>query len=134
MSEENIELAHRALDVLRRGDSDGAARCFHPDAEWHNTPAFPGQRIIIGPEAIIDFTKDLWASFATEGSRGEVERVRTMGDCVVLGVHSQGRGKGSGVPVDVHWAITLTVRDGKIARADVRGDYAKAIEAAGIGQ
>jgi hypothetical protein len=88
--------------------------------------------VLLNWGTIIDFTKDLWASFATEGARGEVERVRTMGDCVVLGVHSQGRGKGSGVPVDVHWAITLTVSEGKIARADVRGDYAKALEAAGI--
>ena len=132
MSGENIELARRALDAVRRGDSDGAAQCFHPDAEWHNTAAFPGQRIVIGPEAIIEFGKDLWASFATEGERGEVERVRASGDRVVVGVHSQGRGKGSGVPVDVRWAITLTLREGKLARADVRGDYAKALEAAGL--
>jgi len=132
MSQENVEIAKRALAAVRRGDYGEAGRCFHADAEWHNTSAFPGQRIIVGTEAIVNFVQDLFASFTTEGERAEAEKLRASGDRVVVGVHSWGLGKSSGVPVDVRWAITFTLRDGKIARADVRGDYAEALGAAGI--
>ena len=48
-------------------------------------------------------------------------------------VHSWGRSKGSGIPLDERWAVTFRFAGGRIVRADVRGDYAKALAAAGLG-
>jgi hypothetical protein len=36
--------------------------------------------------------------------------------------------------VDVRWAIAFRLGDRKIRRVDVRGDYAKALEAAGLSE
>ncbi len=130
MSQENVEIARRAFEAVRRGDYDDAGSCFRADVEWHNTSTFPGPRMIVGPKAIIEFSKELFEPFDAEGE--EIEEVRAGGGCVVMGVRSWGRGKGSGVPVDVRWALTFNLHDGKIARVDVRGDFANAVHAAGL--
>jgi ketosteroid isomerase-like protein len=131
MSQENVEIVRRMFKAVWRRDYSDAESCFHADVEWHNTSVFPGPRTIVGPKAISAFWKELFETFEGGGEM-EIEEVRADGECVVLGVHSWGHGKGSGVPVDVHWALTLSLHDGKIARVDVRGDYAKAVLAAGL--
>jgi ketosteroid isomerase-like protein len=134
MSQENVEIARRAFEFVRQGEYRSAASCFRDDVEWHNTSAFPGPRTIVGPRAIIDFWQELFGSFGDEGERATIEKVKADGDCVVMAVRSRGRGKASGVPVDVRWAITCRLRDGKIQRVDVRGDYAKSLEATGLSE
>jgi hypothetical protein len=36
------------------------------------------------------------------------------------------------VQIDVHWGIAFHVYGGKISRVDIRGDWAKALEAVGL--
>jgi ketosteroid isomerase-like protein len=120
MSQGNSEMVRRAFDAIDRGD--------YADAEWHNTSAFPGDREVLGPPAIMDFWRTLLAEFDSGGM--EVERLAESGDSVVADVHSWGRGSASRVPVDVHWGVAVRLRDGRIARVDVYGDYARALEAA----
>src|SRR5438445_12643485 len=131
---QNVEVVRRAFDAVRHIDHEGAAQGFHADAVWHNTAEFPGQRICVGPEAIIDFWETLMESFEESGSRMDVERVVEGEDTVVLRVHSVGEGKASGVPLDLHWGAAFRVRDGKISRVDVHGDWAKALQAAGLSE
>ena len=131
MSQENVKLAKRMFEAVRRRDFDDAGSYFHPEVEWNNTSAFPGPRTIVGAKAIFAFWRELFESFHGVGE-AEIEEVNAGGDRVVLGLHTHGRGKGSGVPVDVRWALIFSFRDGKIAQVDVRGDYAKALEAAGL--
>ena len=64
----------------------------------------------------------------------EIERVADRGDWVVIGVHSLGRGKASGAPIDVRWNAAILLRDGTISRVDVHGDRAKALATAGLGE
>jgi ketosteroid isomerase-like protein len=132
MSQQNVEVVVRTFDAVRRGTYQGAARGFHDDAVWHNTAEFPGQRTCVGPQAIIDFWESLFESFEESGGRMDIERVVKGEDSVVLGVHSSGRGRASGVPIDMHWGISFHVRGGKISRVDVHGDLAKALEAVGL--
>jgi ketosteroid isomerase-like protein len=130
MSQENVDVVRGAFDAMRQGDYDGAARGFHADAVWQNTAEFPGPSTCVGIEAIIDFWATLMEPF--EESEGEVERIVEGKDSVVLAVHSVGRGKASGVPLDLHWGAAFHLRDGKISRVDVHGDWAKALEAVGL--
>ncbi|MDQ6910742.1 MAG: nuclear transport factor 2 family protein [Actinomycetota bacterium] len=131
MSQENVQVVRRSLDAAREGDLQGAVRGFHADAVWHNTAEFPGQRTCVGPQAIIEF----WETLQSSGKSGgwmHIEGVVSGDDSVVLGVHSLGRGRASGGPVDLHWVIAFQVRGGKISRVDVHGDWAKALEAVGL--
>ena len=132
MSQENVKVVRRTLDAARQGDLQGAALGFHADAVWHNTAEFPGQRTCVGPQAIIDFWETLFESFEDTGSWMDIERVVEGENSVVLRVHSSGRGKASGVPIDLRWGIAFQVRDAKISRVDVHGDWAKALEAVGL--
>jgi len=126
-----VAVVRGAFDAVRAGDHQGAARGFHADAVWHNTAEFPGQRICVGTEAIVDFWETLMESFEESGSM-DVERAVEGEDTVALWVHSVGEGKASGVPLDFHWGAAFRVRDGKIIRVDAHGDWAKALKAAGV--
>jgi ketosteroid isomerase-like protein len=132
MSQENVEVARRFVHALDRRDYEAAAACLHHAAEWHNTAAFPGPRTVIGPEEIVAFWQSLLDSFGEDGSVAEVEDIESNGNLVVIGVHSWGRSATAGVPVDVRWGLTLRLRNGRIERADVSGDYRRALEAAGL--
>jgi ketosteroid isomerase-like protein len=129
MSQEKVELVRRTFDAVVRGDYQGAARGLHADAVWHNTAEFPGPRTCVGPQAIVEFWESLMEPFEETDRTMDVERVVVGEDSVVLGVHSVGRGKTSGVPLDVHWGAAFWLRDGKISRVDVHGDWAKALKA-----
>jgi ketosteroid isomerase-like protein len=134
MSQENEELACRFFYALQRRDYDAVRACVHPAAEWHNTAAFPSRRTVTGPKQILEFWQDLTESFAKGDAGAEVEHVKSKGNIVVIGVRSWGRSATAGLPIDVRWSLTLGVRAGRIERADVRGDYQRALEAAGLSE
>ena len=77
MSEENVAVARKLIQELADVRVECAATYLHPDAEWHNTRAFPGPRTVIGSDAIRDFWRDLFGAYGGERSSAgmEVERV-----------------------------------------------------------
>jgi ketosteroid isomerase-like protein len=119
-----------ALEALDRADDDAARALLHGDAEWHNTRAFPGAKVVHGVNAILKF----WAGFREDFDQDslEIEELHEEGDRVVCGIRSIGHGRASGAKLETRWAIAAQVRDEKIARIDVRGDVAKAMESAGM--
>jgi ketosteroid isomerase-like protein len=130
MSQENVEVVHRALSALADFDHEQATAHFAPDAEWHNTSGFPGPRVCVGTDAILDFWKALDEGFSARGE--EIEQVWEAGELVVIGVHQWGSGRASGVPFDVRFAAIFEVVNQRIVRVDVHGNYAKAVEAAAL--
>ncbi len=132
MSQENVEIVRAALTAVRDRDRRTAAAVFAPDAEWHNTTAFPGPRVCVGPDAIIDFWVTLVEDVAAEGN--EIEQVREFDGRVVVGFHQWGSGRRSGAPFDVRYAAIFEFVDQRIVRVFVHGHYAKALEAAGLAE
>ena len=126
MVEPALDLARQALKVMDSYDEEHAAELFHPDAEWHNTSVFPGERVWRGPDGILAFWRTLGEDFDEAGRVIEHEAVR--GSRAILGLRSWGRGRVSGAAVDVHWGAVFHVRDGRIARVDVYGSYERALE------
>jgi ketosteroid isomerase-like protein len=135
MSEENVELVRRCVAALDREDYEVARSCFEEEAEWNNTATFPGPRTVLGAGAIVEFWQDLSESFR-RGSQGgtRIEDIRASEDRVVVALHTRGRGAASGAPIDVDYALTVSVRDGMIRRVDVSGDYSRALGAAGLSE
>jgi ketosteroid isomerase-like protein len=129
---ENVGLVRRTLEAVARRDYQEASRCFHSDAVWHNTREFPGPSTCVGPQEIVDFLAALQEPFDAPSRAMGIERVAESGDRVVVGVHSVGKGKSSGLPVDVHWGAVFQVRDGHISQVDVYGDWGRAHAAAGL--
>jgi ketosteroid isomerase-like protein len=130
MPQENVEVVYRALSAMEAFDHRQMAVFFPPDTEWHNTSAFPGPRVCVGPDAIMGFWEAIAAEFRERG--GEIEQVSDVGGRVVVGFHSWGSGRASGAPIDARWAAIFEVADERIVRVDVQGDYAKALKAAAL--
>ena len=74
----------------------------------------------------------LWRTFSEDYAEGgtKIERYLESERRVVAGFHSWGRGRASGVPLDVRWAAIFELRDRRVTRVDVHGSYEKAVEAA----
>jgi ketosteroid isomerase-like protein len=134
MSQENVEVVRRLLDAFGRRDYYEATRCLHEDAEWHNTASFPGPRTVTGSRAISEFWDTLVESFDESEGGSEIEKVAVGSDRVVVGIRTQGRGAGSGVPIDVRYGLGFSLKEGRIRRVDVSGSYGKALEAAGLSE
>ena len=128
----NAELVRQAFEALSRGDYGEAAPRFHDDAVWHNTADFPGERSCVGPAAIVDFWRALMEHFEGAEERMQIEQTVEGEHAVVLAIHSVGRGRASTVPIDVRWGAAFHVRNGRISRVDVHGDWRKALSSAGL--
>lgn len=116
-----------ALEAITSSDRSAAQDLFDPEAEWHNTSAFPGERVWKGPRAIIAFWQTLMEDFV-EGGR-KIEQYVEGDDWAVVGIHSWGTGKRSGAPLDVRWAATFELCDQRVRRVDVYGSHARALQA-----
>ena len=130
----NVEVVRGLFEAVSRRDYDTAALALHPDAEWHNTEAFPGPRTVRGAKDICRFWEDMFDSYAG-GSGGaarmEIERVAEGDDVVVVLIHGWWRARGD-VPLDTRWAQTFWLRDAKILRGQAHGKYDTALDAAGL--
>ena len=127
MSRRHFAVVAEALEAIKTEDLDAAEKLFYPDAEWHNTAAFPGERVWKGPIGIIAFWHTLTEAF-NEGGH-EIEQYAEREGRAVVGFHTWSSGKASGAPIDVRWAAIFEVRDQRVARVDVYGSYARAIQA-----
>ena len=133
VSQEDVELVRHTFDALLHGAHQEAACAFHADAVWHNTAEFPGPVRCSGLQVIVDFWTSYTELFAQPAAgKHEVERVSGGRNAVFIGMHSVGRWPQSGVPVDVRWAAAVQLRDHKISRVDVHGDFSKALKAVGL--
>jgi ketosteroid isomerase-like protein len=132
MSQQNVEIAKRAVDAFNRRDVDTLfAELATPDFEW-----FPALTMALegggyrGREGVEEFaadTRENWEEMQTVP-----EEFRDLGDRVLLLGRMQGRGKGSGAQVDAPIANILDFRGGRIWRSRVYFDRAEAVLAAGL--
>src|ERR1700686_2677674 len=99
MSAENVEIAKRAIDAFNGRDLDAYDDLFTRDFAWF--PAFPrtvegdGYLGREGIERYLAEISDTWEHFCAIA-----EEYRDLGDRVLLLGQFEGRGKGSGAPVD----------------------------------
>ena len=127
MSRENVEIVQRSVEGFG-GDEGAFLQTLDPELVWY--PIEDGHipaRGIDGAKGVRQRWLDTW-----EGHSIAVEDLRGAGENVVGTVHVRGRGRGSGVEVNLlvysHWKV----RDGRIAYAFEYPDRASALEAAGL--
>ena len=136
MSRENVEIARKLIQRVSDARYGDAAAYLQPDAEWHNTRAFPGPKTVVGATAIQEFWRDLFGAYGGDRSESgmEIERVAHASDVVAVLVHGWGQGRGSEIPIDTRWAHTLRIRDSKVQRIDTYGRFDDALGAAGLSE
>jgi ketosteroid isomerase-like protein len=133
MSEEEVEIRN---EVVRRfylafeSDTDEFRATLHPEIEWYGIEK--ERRPSKGIEAAM-WDRNAWLDTWDE-HQFDVEEVVEEGDDVVAMVHLTGRGKASGVEVDVRFYAQIKVRDGKVVYIYDHEDRDAALEAAGLSE
>ena len=132
MSQENVEVVKRAVNAFNRRDLDGLEELGTPDIEWITSMgAIEGEpfRGREGGDTYLARLTDAWEEFRTVA-----ENVRDLGDRVLMLGQVEGRGKGSGVPVNMPLAQVYDFRDGKVSRIRSYLEHGEALKAVGLAE
>ena len=139
MSEENVEIV-RAINAafeagLNRDDFEAVwdTGLVAADSELLPAPEIEGPVVYRGRDGFVDFMGRWTEDF--EEFRVRLERViEAPGDRVVALAHQSAVGKGSGVPVDLHYGAIFELEDGVLVRLRLFLDPVQALEAAGLSE
>jgi len=136
MSKETLATLRRGYEAFNRGDTAVILELVRevgtPDMEWGAIGAFPGvEGMYRGPEAIqewMDVIRSAWEEF--EVSLDEV--LHDGDDVVVVAELLRGRGRGSGVEVEMRIFSTYWFEERKLRRRAAFTERKEALEAAGL--
>src|SRR5262245_46904194 len=122
MSEENVEIAHDvfgAFNAFMSGERsiDAYMTCFDPEVEvhWRDQQTYPDTpqdlRGIEDLKAFCEQYREGWADTVAE----TLEIIEAPDDRVLAFVRQSGRGRQSGVPIEIHYFLLSTFRNGKVS-------------------
>ena len=132
MSQETVELVVRAHQLSRRDPESFFSVC-DPNVEWDVSRLMPDGRVYHGHEGVSEFWRGwtgTWQGFDFTLD----EAVDAGGETVVARVRQVGRGRGSGVPVELFFGQVWTIRNGMVVRFQAFPDYRSALEAVGLSE
>jgi ketosteroid isomerase-like protein len=131
MSQENVEIVRKGLERFA-ATGEFTDDIVTPDFAWDmsNFHGWPEQQVYEGAEGARTFLSE-WAD-SWEDWELEVDALHDAGDQVVALMRQRGRSKAAGTPVEMSFAMTWTLRDGKYSRMEMYSDPAEALEAAGL--
>jgi ketosteroid isomerase-like protein len=130
MSQENIEIVRRGYAAWNRGDMDAMLAVLHPDLEYVASGLFPGLAPAYRGHA---GWRDFWRDFrgTWDSLRVEMEDARDIDDRVValLTFHARSR---EGLEIERPFANIWTFENGLATRLHAHGDWAEALQIAGL--
>ena len=115
-AEENTKIVKDGFAAYERGDIEALVNMMTDDVEWQ----VPGEGLILqagyyrGRDAVRQFFAALDQN--TEFGRFEGREFVAQGDHVITLGWYQGRVKPTGRSFESYWAMSFTMRDGKIAK------------------
>jgi ketosteroid isomerase-like protein len=127
MSEQNLELVRRAVRDLKTFWS-----LLDEYVVWdlRDYPSADLHGVYVGRDAVVEASRSWWGAWTDY--RLDAEELIDAGSSVVVVVHEQGRGKGSGAPFENRHAQVWTFSRGQIVRWEAFPDKASALKAAGL--
>ena len=135
MSQENVEVVHRAGEAFNRHDAEALAAMSDDDLEFVSALASveTGGVAHRGPRAWIAYfarMDEVWGDWRVE----DLEVFDAEGDRVAAVFRLVGEGRTSGVPVDHRIGLAYTMREGKLWRMRSYLDPQEALEAVGLSE
>jgi ketosteroid isomerase-like protein len=130
MSEANVEIVRTGFDAFVRGDVPAMLDGFSEDVVVSGRPDQPDASDYHGHEGLIQQLTDwleVWDDYSIT-----IERVRDVGDAVMVVSRERGRGAGSGVPIDDEVTFVFTVEQAKVVRWQMFGSEHEALAALGL--
>jgi ketosteroid isomerase-like protein len=133
MSQENVELAHRAYDAFSRRDLAAFLAFIDPEVEFTaRNVEMEGDPYSRGDDGIREWCRDLFAVFPDY--KVEVLEVRDLGDSAIVALRARAHGLESDAPVDEALWHVHKLRDGNVTRWQPFRSEAEALEAAGLSE
>ncbi|HWG08667.1 MAG TPA: nuclear transport factor 2 family protein [Solirubrobacteraceae bacterium] len=132
MPRENVEIVRAAFDGYFGGDQAAMLDQVAPDIVVTQFPDQLDVRDYRGHEGLMHVMAE-WIGTWDDWSI-EILRARELGDHVLVAARQQGRGRGSGAPMEAEVAFLFTIRLGKIARWQMFHSEQDALQAAGLTQ
>jgi len=133
MSEENVEVVRRGMELFLGGDFDGWRNTIDPDIGWdistHPLPDVPN--LGRGRDALVTDMLAVYMSGWIDYT-AEIRETVDAGDHVVLVLHETAQMRDSGVPLDRDLVHVWTVRDGRATFLRVFRTRAEALAAVGL--
>jgi ketosteroid isomerase-like protein len=135
MSQKHVEILRGCAELLNVGDWDALFELYHLDAhvefrDLQPPPDIP--EVLQGREAIRLVVAHWTEPYDEFGA--EVYDYIDAHPWVICDTRWHAKGKGSDVPIDVHFADAYEIKDGKIVRAIIGyPDVATALKAVGLG-
>src|SRR3954447_5948076 len=132
MSQENVETLRRAYEALSRGDVDAILEVCDSEIECQLPEGGITTGTLRGHQAVREFLEGYIEAF--DSFRMEPEQFFEADDRVVVFLQVLGRGRGSGLEVNVRPAHVWTMRSGKAVQVEAFPDRTKeaALKAAGL--
>ncbi|HEY4450166.1 MAG TPA: nuclear transport factor 2 family protein [Solirubrobacteraceae bacterium] len=134
MSQENVEVIRAAFRCFEAGDVDGVLSLVDENVVVIQAPellvllgASPNQYGHAGVLEAFGYWPEQW-----DGFRIEILRVVDAGDRVLLTTTQHGRGKGSGVEVEMPFWFVFAVRAGKIVEWRIFTRESDALKVVGL--
>jgi ketosteroid isomerase-like protein len=130
MSQQNVEMLHKAADAYTRGDLEAFLETAHPDVEWYPfTAEVEGGGAYHGHEGV----RRWWSNMVSNADEFEasVSECRDLGETVIAFGTLRGKFK-SGVSLEWEFAWVARYRDGLVVWARVFRTRAEALEAVGL--
>jgi len=134
MSQENVEIVRNAFAAYERGDMDAVLRLADEDiviTQVSDVPGIPAQQH--GHRGVLEafaVWPEQWEDFRVEILRIAAAPVGK----VIATVRNRGRGKQSGIEVDMEFSFVFAIRDAKITEWQLFVREADALEAAGLSE
>jgi ketosteroid isomerase-like protein len=127
--DENVAAVRAALALFQSGDIDGFLEFLDPDIEVFSTPELANPTHARGREAWLRWAGDwleVWETFEIEA-----ESIEAVGEHhVILDLRQHGKGKGSGVEVELRVYYMFELHDGVATRYHLYPDREQAEAAA----
>ena len=110
MREEDLEALKRGYEAWNKGELGIVLGLVDPEIEWAPGEESPEAGVFTGRDGFAEFVKS-WAESFDE-FRLEPERITAEGDHAIVLLRQSGRGRGSGIELDIRTVHVWTIRDG----------------------
>ena len=133
MSQENVEVVRSVFDAVARRDGAAVLALYDEDFEWDFSRVPWGEvegRVHRGRDALQRVYRE-W-QLVWEDYEETLNELIDAGDSVISVTTGRGRGRASGVEVEVTTSGVWTVRDGKVVRSVWFPTRREALEAVGL--
>ncbi len=137
MSKQNLEVVSGLIDAFRTGMEHGDygswfdSGALAEDVEVFPAQELPGPRRYTGREGFVEFMRSWTEDFADWSVHAD-RLVDAPGDQVVVLATQSATGRGSGLPVEMHFGVVCTLDEGKVIRMRFYLDSAEALRTAGM--